>query len=152
VVRSALRTSLLLAGVISVLALADGILHFTLDFVLFQGNLFGRLGQGGGGGPSPLPLPTNQLFALNLLGYAVLVLLLWFVAPRLGARSWLIDVLFLVYIGLVFAGWLRMGAPNPRGYLGYLSKSIELVLVLALLTRLWTSRASSRAAAALRGA
>jgi hypothetical protein len=38
---------------------------------------------------------------------------------------------------IVFAGWLRIGGPNPRG-LGYLSKSIEIVLVLALLVHIWT--------------
>jgi hypothetical protein len=153
-VRSTERSTALLAGLITLLALADGVLHLSLDFVLFRGNVFGQLGPppgapppppgGGGGGPPPLPLPLNQLFALNLIGYAALVLLLWFVAPRLGTWRWLVDAAFLVYIALVFAGWLRLGAPNPMGYLGYLSKSIELVLVLAVLARLWTSVAVSR--------
>jgi hypothetical protein len=153
-IRSTERTTALLAGLITLLALADGVLHLSLDFVLFRGNVFGRLGPppgapppppgGGGGGPPPLPLPLNQLFALNLIGYAVLVLLLWFVAPRLGTWSWLVDAAFLVYVALVFAGWLRLGAPNPMGFLGYLSKFIELVLVLAVLARLWTTVTASR--------
>ena len=151
-VRSTDRNLGLLAGLITLLALADGVLHFSLDYILFRGNVFGRLGPppgappppGGGGGPPPLPLPLNQLFALNLVGYVVLVLVLWFVAPRIGSWRWLVEVAFLVYVALVFAGWLRLGAPNPMGYLGYLSKFIELVLVLAVLARLWMTISASR--------
>ncbi len=141
-----------LAVIITLLALADGVLHLSLDFVLFRGNVFGRLGPppgappppGGGGGPPPLPLPLNQLFALNLVGYVILVLLLWFVGPRLGAWRWVVEVAFLMYIGLVFVGWLRLGAPNPMGWLGYFSKLLELVIVVAVLARLWMTVAASR--------
>jgi hypothetical protein len=131
--------------VITILALLDGILHFALDYVLFQGNLLGRLGPppgappppaGGGGGP-PFPLPLNQLFVLNLLGYIALLLIFWFVAPRLGNWAWLVDVLFIIYVAVIFGGWLRVGGPNPRG-LGYLSKTLEILLVIALLVHLWT--------------
>jgi hypothetical protein len=139
-----LRSSRLLPGLIALLALADGVLHLSLDFVLFQGNLFGTLGPPpgvapppGGGGPPPFPLPLNQLFVLNLVGYVALVLIFWFVAPRLGNRRWLADALLIVYVAVVFVGWLRIGGPNPRG-LGYLSKGIEIVLVIALLVHLWT--------------
>ncbi len=136
---------------ITLLALADGILHLSLDYILFRGNVFGRLGPppgapppaSGGGGPPPLPLPLNQLFALNLLGYVVLIALLWFIAPRLGLWRWLIDVLFIIYIALVIAGWLRLGAPNPMG-LGYLARAIEAVLVVAILARIWTALARSQ--------
>ena len=127
----------------TLLALADGILHFSLDYILFRGNVFGRLGPPpgapppGGGGPPPLPLPLNQLFALNLVGYIVLIALRWFAAPRLGAWRWLIDVLFIIYIALAVAGWLRIGSPNPMG-LGYLARAIEAVLVVVALVRLWT--------------
>ena len=134
----------LLAILITILALADGILHVGLDFVLFRGNLFGRLGPPpgapppptGGGGPPQFPLPLNQLFVLNLVGYIVLVLLLWFVAPRLGGWGWLVEAVFILYTALVIGGWMRFGAPNPRN-LGYLSKTLEIVLILALLARLW---------------
>lgn len=144
-VRSTDRSIFALGVVITLLALADGLLHLSLDFVLFRGNVFGRLGPppgappppGGGGGPPPLPLPLNQLFALNLVGYVILVLLLWFVGPRLGAWRWVIEVALLVYIAVVFGGWLRLGAPNPMGFLGYLSRLIELALALAVLARLW---------------
>jgi len=142
--RSAELGSRLLAALIALLALTDGVLHCSLDFILFQGNLFGTLGPPpgaapppGGGGPPPFPLPLNQLFVLNLVGYVLLVLVFWFVAPRLGTRRWLVDALLIGYVAVVFAGWLRVGGPNPRG-LGYLSKSIEIVLVIALLVHMWT--------------
>jgi len=136
-VRSTERTLTVLAGIMSLLALADGVLHFALDFVLFRGNIFGAFG------PRELPLALNQLFALNLVGYVVLVLVLWFAAPRLGGSSWLVNVLFMIYIALVVAGWLRLGAPNPMG-LGYLSKGLELVLVLVALARIWIALSAPR--------
>jgi hypothetical protein len=131
--------------VITILALLDGILHFSLDYLLFQGNLFGRLGPppgappppaGGGGGP-PFPLPLNQLFVLNLLGYIALLLVFWFVAPRLGSWAWLVDAIFIIYVAVIFGGWLRVGGPNPRG-LGYFSKTVEILLVIALIAHMWT--------------
>jgi hypothetical protein len=76
------------------------------------------------------------LFVLNLVGYVALVLIFWFLAPRLGARRWLVDTLLIAYVVVIFAGWMRIGGPNPRG-LGYLSKSIEIVLVIALLVHVW---------------
>ena len=124
----------------------DGILHLSLDFILFGGNLFGRLGpppgtapppSTGGGGPPQFPLPLNQLFALNLLGYIALLLIFWFVAPRLGVWAWLVDLIFILYVCMIFAGWLSIGGPNPRG-LGYVSKTLEILLVIALLAHMWT--------------
>jgi hypothetical protein len=140
-VRSAPLGSSLLAGVITLLGLADGVLHLSLDFILFRGNVFGSLAPPpgappSGGGPPPFPLPLNQLFALNLIGYVVLVLIFWFGAPRLGRRRWIVDVLFILYVAVIFIGWLRIGGPNPMG-LGYLSKAMEIVLVVALLAHMW---------------
>src|SRR5512133_567043 len=80
----------ILPAIITVLALADGLVHLSLDFVLFRGNFFGpgrsgpppgRLAPPPGGGPPQLPLPLNELFLLNFVGYVVLALLFWF-APR----------------------------------------------------------------------
>jgi hypothetical protein len=135
-----------LAVAITLLALADGILHLSLDFVLFRGNLLGRLGPPpgapspppGAGGPPSFLLPLNQMFVMNLVGYLILILLMWFVAPRLGTLAWLVEALFVLYVATVFLAWLRFGAPNPNG-LGYLSKSVEVVLVLLLLVRLWAN-------------
>jgi hypothetical protein len=43
----------------------------------------------------------------------------------------------MLYVAVIFAGWLSVGGPNPRG-LGYLSKTIEILLVIALLAHMWT--------------
>jgi hypothetical protein len=64
------------------------------------------------------------------------VVLLWFAFRRLGQwRAW-IDIPLLVYTAVVFLAWVEFGGPNPMG-LGYLSKGIEVVIVLALLTHIW---------------
>ena len=76
------------------------------------------------------------MFVLNLVGYVVLLLLFWFVAPRLGNLAWIVDVLFILYVATVFGAWVKFGAPNPQG-LGYLSKAIEILLVILLAVRLW---------------
>jgi heme A synthase len=151
-VNSAWLSAWILPIAISVLALADGVLHFMLDVVLFRGNFFGRFGPPPGaaanpnpppGPPIPLPLPINQLFVLNLVGYLVLIALLWLAVRRFQTwRGW-VDALFIVYVVVVFLGWVNMGGPNPQG-LGYLSKGIELVLVITLLAYRW---ALSRSAA-----
>jgi hypothetical protein len=136
----------LIAALITLLVLADGALHLSLDFVLFRGNLFGRFGPppgapapppGAGGGPPEFLLPLNQMFVLNLVGYLVLLAVFWIVALKLPDWNWFADVLLVVYVAMVFYAWLRFGAPNPMGYLGYLSKGIEILLVVTLLVRLW---------------
>lgn len=135
-------TARILAIVLTLLALADGILHLSLDFVLFRGNLFGSLGPAAG--PSqPLPVPLNQLFVLNFVGYVALVLFFWFVAPRLGSNRWLGDVLLIIWVVATFSGWVSYGAPNPRN-LGYLSKGIEIVLVIVLLAHLFEGQVLAR--------
>ncbi len=83
-----------------------------------------------------LPLPLNELFLLNALGYIVLVLLFWFGPRLLGRWRWLVDAALLLYAAAASVAWLEIGKPNPMG-LGYLSKGIESVLILALLAHLW---------------
>jgi hypothetical protein len=136
-----------LPAIIAVLAVVDGALHLAVDVILFRGNFFGRLGPppgappppAGGSGPPPgppIPLPLNQMFVANFVGYVVLVVLMWFAFRRLGQwRAW-IDIPLLVYTAVVFLAWVEFGGPNPMG-LGYLSKRIEVVIVLALLTHIW---------------
>ena len=109
-----------------ILALADGLLHLTLNLVLFRGNFFGPVPF-----PSPFPLPMNQLFTLNFVGYTVLALAFW-LAPRfLGQRAWLFDIVLIGYAALAIIGWFQIGMPNPMG-LGYLSKAIEVGLIVSL--------------------
>ncbi len=141
----------ILRVIIAVVALADGVLHFLLDFVLFRGNIFGGGGPGGprlganpgrvgpppGGGRLALPLPLNELFLLNLIGAVILVLVFWFGIRLLGRRIWVVDVVMIAYAATTFAAWWAFGLRNPMG-LGYLSKGIEIVLIIALLTHIWS--------------
>jgi heme A synthase len=144
-VKSAPLRLVILTAIVSVLALVDGALHVTLDVILFRGNFFGPLGPPPGapppsgarpGPPVPFPLPLNQMFVLNLVGYLIMIALLWLAMRRFPAwRRW-VDVAFIVYVVVVFLSWVNFGAPNPQG-LGYLSKSVEILTVAALLLHLW---------------
>ncbi len=132
--------------VIAILALVDGAIHLSLDFLVFHGNFFGAGSRptpppgapGAHAGPLvPLPLPLNELFLLNFIGYVVLAALI-LTAPRwLGSWQWLMDVVLFLYVAAVFLGWLDMGRPNPFG-LAYASKGIEIVLVVALVAHVWS--------------
>ena len=117
-----------------ILAIADGLLHLALDFVLFRGNVLGPLPF-----PSPFPLPMNQLFALNFVGYLVLAGTFWYAPRFLGARRWLVNVVLIAYTLLSILGWVQIGLPNPQG-LGYLSKALEVALIVALAVHTWRGR------------
>ena len=146
---SASPATRILPAIITVLALVDGVVHLSLDFVLFRGNFFGSGAPPGpppggaprGSGPPPgggpnLPLPLNELFLLNFIGYVVLVLVFWFAPRWLGGMRWLVNVVMIVYAAVVFVAWLTIGRPNPMG-LGYLSKGIEIALIIALVAHIW---------------
>jgi hypothetical protein len=120
----------MLRALVVVLALADGVLHLALNWVLFQGNWFGPLPFS-----SPFPLPLNQLFTLNFVGYVILSLAFWASPRLLGTRAWLIAFALMVYAGLSIVGWLQIGRPNPMG-LGLVSKALEVALISALLVDL----------------
>ena len=79
-----------------------------------------------------LPLPLNQLFLLNAIGYAVLLLIFWLGPVFFGRRRWVIDVLLVLYALAAMVGWFYVGMPNPMN-LGYISKTLEIVMILALL-------------------
>jgi hypothetical protein len=149
--------------IIPILALADGVLHLLLDFVLFRGVLIGSpfpagAARPGGAAPRPgpppgprlqLPLPLNEMFLLNFIG-AVILVVLFLVGRRWSlAKRAILDVVMIGYEVATFVAWWLFGRPNPRG-LGYLSKGIEIVLVIALIVHLWSMlRSRSVAAAAL---
>ncbi len=139
-----------LRAIIAVLALADGTLHLLLDFVLFRGNFFGspfpagpRPGAPPGRtGPPParglsIPLQLNELLLLNFIGAVILVLVFWFSRRWLAERRWIVDVVMIIYAATTFVAWVLFGRPNPMD-LGYLSKGIELVLIVALCVDLWS--------------
>jgi hypothetical protein len=146
----------ILPVVITLLALAGGLLHLRLIYVLFRGRLwgspsFGRPPPGApprapgpppgaprGGPPKPIPflsLPLNELFLLNCIGFVVLVLLFWIVLRRFGGWVWVMDVALIVFTVLTMVGWSRVGKPNPMGY-GRLAVAMEIVLIIALLAHL----------------
>ena len=57
----------------------------------------------------------------------------------LGARRWLIDVALIIYTALSIGAWLQIGAPNPQG-LGYISKALEVALIVALVVHMRQAR------------
>ncbi len=130
--------------IIVVLALADGVLHFLLDFILFGGRSGSQPGPRPGGPPPvtrgfPFILPLNQLFILNFIGEVVLVTLFLVSRRWFGGRRWLVDVAMIAYAAITFVAWLAFGRPNPMG-LGYLSKGIEIALIIALAADIWAMR------------
>jgi hypothetical protein len=125
---------------IVVLALADGILHLALNQVLFRGNFFGPLPF-----QTPWVLPMNILFVLNFVGYAALAAVFWYAPRYMGARRWLLDAVIIVYALLSIAAWIQLRSPNPQG-LGYLSKTLEVALIVALAVHGWRVARAENAA------
>jgi hypothetical protein len=107
----------LLAAAIVLLTLADGLIHLSLAFILYHGQLFADA--------------FSTLFVLNFLG-ALALIAAFLLSPRFapGDRR-AIDLLIMTYAAIAFVVWFTVGRPNPSG-LGYLSKTIEVVLVIVL--------------------
>ena len=103
------------------------------SFLFFQFNRGGFAADIGG---SRITLPLSQLFLLNFIGAAVLVLVFLLSRRLLGERRWLVDLAMIGYAAVTFIAWFIVGAPNPMG-LGYLSKGVEIVLIIALLADIW---------------
>jgi len=160
----------LLPVIITLLAVADGVLHLRLIYVLFRGRLWGSPSFGGrplgappggggpppgaprGGPPRPIPfisLPLNELFLLNCIGFIVLALLLWFVLRRFGGWVWVVDIVLIGFTALSIIGWVRIGKPNPMGY-GHLAKGLEIALIVALVAHLAVFLAQRSAGVATR--
>ncbi|HLY67786.1 MAG TPA: hypothetical protein VKU60_19765 [Chloroflexota bacterium] len=135
-----------LTAIISILALAIGILHLALNFVLFHGSLFTnpppppgvRLPPGGM--PSALPVPVigqslPALFTANLIAAVVLVVLL---LAGLRAPYWYrlgIDVLLVAFASATLVGWNNIHRPNPVG-LGRIAVALEVALIVFALIHL----------------
>ncbi len=120
--------------VIAILALADGVLHFSLEFAV--GFPFPLPGAPDAGVPPFIHL-LSELFLLNFLGAVVLVGLFWFGDRWLGPRRWLIDVAMIAFAAATLISWWMFGRHNPMG-LGYLSLAIEVVLIVSLVAHMWT--------------
>jgi len=80
-------------------------------------------------------LPLNELFLLNAIGYLVLIVVFWLVHLRLPRWRWLVDVALILYTAASIIGWWDAGKPNPQN-LGYLSKGVEVALIVALVANL----------------
>jgi hypothetical protein len=60
----------------------------------------------------------------------------WYAPRYMSARRWLLDAVMIVYVLLSIAGWIQLRSPNPQG-LGYLSKALEVALIVALAVHGW---------------
>jgi hypothetical protein len=126
---------MVLSLLITALALIDGYIHLRLSGLLFGGPSDGSPALGSlptVDAMAELPLPLNQLLLMNGIGFLVLTVLLWLGPAIFGRRRWLIDLVLIGYAAVNMVGWYFVGMPNPMN-LGYISKAVEIVLVLALL-------------------
>jgi len=124
----------ILPWVIPGLALADGVLHLSLDLILFRGRFFANT--------------LSVLFLLDFLGYVVLTAA-FVLSPRwLGSKRWLVNAAMILFVAIALVDWAARGGPNPRG-LGYLSKVVEVLLVAALAAHLQILRRPAAAPYAL---
>jgi hypothetical protein len=112
---------------IAALALIDGILHLAL--VLFplvrQGRFFFN--------------ELTVLFVLNFVAYIVLGGALLFGRRMLGSRLWLVNLALGLVAAVSIVMWLQRHGPNPLG-LGYPSKAIEVLLVVAVAAHFWLTQ------------
>jgi hypothetical protein len=77
---------------------------------------------------------TWLMFTMNAIGYTVLALALVAPIPLLARFRWLVRLALLAFALVTIGGWLLFGA---RYDMAYLSKAIEVVLIVFLLVALW---------------
>lgn len=121
----------LVTFVVFVLAVAVGVLHLSLDALLFHWHLSPFLTFRGRSVFNPLPI----LFLLNFAGYVVLAGLFLLATGATTAFQRAVDVLLLAMTVGTLVGWNVFHRPNPRG-LGHIAVAMEVVLVVLLLVRL----------------
>lgn len=108
------RLGALQIGII-LLAAATAVIHLILAFVA----------------PGPLFTP---LFILNAIGYLALVAGLYLPLPFARENRGLVRWLLIGFAAVTILAWLIMGDKSwPGGALGYLTKVIELVMIVLLL-------------------
>ncbi|MFI5268212.1 MAG: hypothetical protein ACHQ7M_12630 [Chloroflexota bacterium] len=130
----------MLSGLVVLLALAIGILHFALDFVLFRGRFISSGPPPGAPVPGPAPgglasligprLP--QLFVANLVLFVVLAVAFLAVSRARPSVRTAIDFLLVLAAVATLVGWNGIGRPNPRG-LGRWAVTLEFALIAAAL-------------------
>ena len=113
-----------LAMAIVVLAFLDGVIHLSLDWIFFQGQLLADM--------------LSVLFVLTFLGYLGLIAAFVLSAQSSRWQRLAIDLIMIGYAAVAFFAWLAAGRPNPLN-LGYLSKAIEVALIVALIVHIGTT-------------
>ena len=105
----------ILAPIIAVTLLVDGLLHVAPVFLFFRGNFFADT--------------LTVLFLLDFIAVTILALAA-LTSPRwLGARHWWVDIAILAYCLVAIVIWFAYGSPNPRG-LGIASKVVEVIVIV----------------------
>lgn len=75
----------------------------------------------------------DVLFILNALGYVTLLAAYFLPIDMLRERHNLVRWAFIAFIGVTILAWLAMGDKSwPDGALGYVTKLIEVLLIILL--------------------
>jgi len=105
--RSALRTSIIVLGLITAL----------VHLVILNLGYLRETGR------------PDVLFTLNGLGYLGLLVALFAGIPFLAKQRTLVHIAFIAFTAVTILGWVAMGARSP---LGYGDKLVEILLIVAL--------------------
>jgi hypothetical protein len=71
-------------------------------------------------------------FTLNFLGYVTLLAALYLPLPFARTHRRLVRYAFIVFTIVTIGLWVALGMANPVPYIGYIDKTIEVLLVILL--------------------
>lgn len=71
-------------------------------------------------------------FTLNFVGYVTLLAALYLPLPFARTHRKLVRYAFIAYTIVTILLWVALGMANPIPYIGYIDKSIEVLLVILL--------------------
>ena len=75
----------------------------------------------------------DVVFILNCLGYLGLLAALYLPAPFFASRRGLVRTVLMGFAALTIIAWIGMGDKSlATGYVGYIDKVIEIVLIILL--------------------
>jgi len=75
----------------------------------------------------------NAAFILNCLGYLGLLAALYLPVPFFASRRGMVRILLMGYTVLTIIAWIGVGDKSlATGYVGYIAKVIEIVLIILL--------------------
>ncbi len=72
-------------------------------------------------------------FTLNFLGYVTLLAALYLPLPWARTHRKLVRYAFIAFTVVTILLWVVLGMANPVPYIGYIDKTIEVLLVILLL-------------------